>query len=584
VEAPLQEVIAPAILFDVRTQIRRTDMLQPCKMIRFITPSTSRDLLGIALSIPFAAGAHAQFNPPDNFDHQTDFDLVTENISRWGDITASVKSNVGGIAYTGVVFIDEDDGDEAFIPFWLEADTRAYDSARGGAGDVLLVVGSTQNPNTPTIWVLQKAGCSWSEHGATTDLQQRIRDFFVPEDGSEPQYFSSVIADDSNKQWLMIGNGSVVRPGDEVTGPVTVRIPYSLVSDDVEFSGPRSPSGRRESVGALCDDDDDNEFGLGEVWDLERASSASGEPSIDFWVSGSASVTTGPILTSGLATIDGLTDTSITMPVQDHFLITPSQDSNTFWYCRDKDPRTVIYCRGYDALPDGASCGLMRWHNEGKAEEDRAWYSSGDSRTVTDVLPWLDNASMNATAMRATKIIRDGQLETRIVGLDRISPPDDNETQSNPRRMNDTGTMPFVWKTDRAVEWKWDPDVQAFTAHDLNDRVQDGTPLRSANGINEHHDIIGMAFEDDDAVGFHGYLLTDADVLINLDELALQPRCTGDLNGDGTVNGADFGLLLAEWGEAPFNRKDLNCDGTVNGSDVGLLLAAWGDCPDDTDG
>ena len=42
--------------------------------------------------------------------------------------------------------------------------------------------------------------------------------------------------------------------------------------------------------------------------------------------------------------------------------------------------------------------------------------------------------------------------------------------------------------------------------------------------------------------------------------------------------------LLAEWGEAPFNRKDLNCDGTVNGSDVGLLLAAWGDCPDDTDG
>jgi hypothetical protein len=583
VEAPLQEVIAPAILFDVRTQIRRTDMLQPCKMIRFITPSTSRDLLGIALALPFATCAHAQFNPPENFIDQKAFDLVTENISRWGDITASVKSNVGGVAYTGIVFIDDSSG--LLIPFWLTTGHRAYDSARSPSGDLLVVGSRTENGNSPAVWVLKQDGCSWSEHEDTEDLQQRIDVLFKDDLESDPQYFSSVVADDSNEQWLMIGNGIVTKAkGAEVAGPVTVRIPYSLVSDDVELSGPRSFDGRRESVGALCDDDDDNEFGLGEVWDLERASSASGEPSIDFWVSGSASVTTGPILTSGLATIDGLTDTEITMPVQDHFLITPSEESNTLWYCEDSDPGTVIYCRGYDALPDGASCGLMRWHAEGNAEEDRAWYSSGDSRTVTDVLPWLDNASMNATAMRATKIIRDGQLETRIVGLDRISPPDDNETQSNPRRMNDTGTMPFVWKTDRAVEWKWDPDVQAFTAHDLNDRVQDGTPLRSANGINEHHDIIGMAFEDDDAVGFHGYLLTDADVLINLDELALQPRCTGDLNGDGTVNGADFGLLLAEWGEAPFNRKDLNCDGTVNGSDVGLLLAAWGDCPDDTNG
>ncbi|MFB0987279.1 MAG: dockerin type I repeat-containing protein, partial [Phycisphaerales bacterium] len=570
-----------AITFDVRTQIRRTDMLQPRKMIRFITPSTGRDLLGIALALPFATCAYAQFNPPGDFKDQKDFNLVTENINRWGDITASVKSNVGGIPYTGIVFIDDSSG--LLIPFWLTGGHRAYDSARSSSGDLLVVGARTDYGNSPAVWVLKQDGISWCKHAVTDELQKRIDVLFKDESGSDLQYFSSVVADDYNEQWLMIGNGIVK----EVAGPVTVRIPYSLVPDDVELSGPRSSDDRRQSVGALCVGDDDIEFGLGEVWDLELAIPTSGEPSVDFWVSGSASHATGPILTNGLATIDGLTDTSITMPVQNHFLITPSEESNTLWYCEDWDPGTVIYCRGYDALPDGASCGLMRWHAEGNAEEDRAWYSSGDSRTVTDVLPWLDNASMNATAMRATEFLNAGQIETRIVGLDRVESLDEISEPLQPKRMENTSSLiRRVWSTDRAVEWKRGPDAPGFTAHDLNDRVKNA-PLRSANGINEQHDIIGMAYDNDAAVGFYGYLLTDADVLVNLDQLALAPApapCTGDFNGDGTVNGADFGLLLAEWGEAPFTRKDLNCDGKVNGSDVGLLLAAWGDCPDDSDG
>lgn len=47
-----------------------------------------------------------------------------------------------------------------------------------------------------------------------------------------------------------------------------------------------------------------------------------------------------------------------------------------------------------------------------------------------------------------------------------------------------------------------------------------------------------------------------------------------DLNGNGAVDGADLGLLLAGWGQrAP---GDLDGDGTVAGSDLGILLAAWG--------
>ena len=55
--------------------------------------------------------------------------------------------------------------------------------------------------------------------------------------------------------------------------------------------------------------------------------------------------------------------------------------------------------------------------------------------------------------------------------------------------------------------------------------------------------------------------------------------CPGDFNGDDIVNGADFGSLLAAWGECAGCPEDINGDGLVNGADVGLFLAVWGDCP-----
>jgi hypothetical protein len=48
---------------------------------------------------------------------------------------------------------------------------------------------------------------------------------------------------------------------------------------------------------------------------------------------------------------------------------------------------------------------------------------------------------------------------------------------------------------------------------------------------------------------------------------------TGDLNGDGLVNGGDLGLLLSGWGQPGIG--DLNGDGIVNGADIGLLLSNW---------
>jgi hypothetical protein len=53
------------------------------------------------------------------------------------------------------------------------------------------------------------------------------------------------------------------------------------------------------------------------------------------------------------------------------------------------------------------------------------------------------------------------------------------------------------------------------------------------------------------------------------------PNHDADLNQDGSVDGADLGILLSNWGEY-YLPGDLNNDyDVVNGTDLGILLAAW---------
>lgn len=51
-----------------------------------------------------------------------------------------------------------------------------------------------------------------------------------------------------------------------------------------------------------------------------------------------------------------------------------------------------------------------------------------------------------------------------------------------------------------------------------------------------------------------------------------------DLDGDGFVNAADLGLLLARWGCVANCVGDLDGDGAVGGSDLKVLLNVWGAC------
>lgn len=54
--------------------------------------------------------------------------------------------------------------------------------------------------------------------------------------------------------------------------------------------------------------------------------------------------------------------------------------------------------------------------------------------------------------------------------------------------------------------------------------------------------------------------------------------CAPDFNHDGTVDGADLGSLLGEWGGCPACPQDLNGDDVVDGADLGSLLGEWGPC------
>ena len=58
-----------------------------------------------------------------------------------------------------------------------------------------------------------------------------------------------------------------------------------------------------------------------------------------------------------------------------------------------------------------------------------------------------------------------------------------------------------------------------------------------------------------------------------------QGDCPADFNGDGVVNGGDFGLLLGAWGCTVCDDQDLDDNGVVSGSDIGALLSVWGPCP-----
>jgi hypothetical protein len=53
--------------------------------------------------------------------------------------------------------------------------------------------------------------------------------------------------------------------------------------------------------------------------------------------------------------------------------------------------------------------------------------------------------------------------------------------------------------------------------------------------------------------------------------------CTGDLNEDDVVDGADLSLLLGSWAQTG-GPADIDGSGLVDGADLAALLGNWSDC------
>ena len=51
-----------------------------------------------------------------------------------------------------------------------------------------------------------------------------------------------------------------------------------------------------------------------------------------------------------------------------------------------------------------------------------------------------------------------------------------------------------------------------------------------------------------------------------------------DINGDGTVDGSDLGIMFSYWGGSE-QIADITRDGMINGEDLGLILIFWGPLP-----
>lgn len=126
------------------------------------------------------------------------------------------------------------------------------------------------------------------------------------------------------------------------------------------------------------------------------------------------------------------------------------------------------------------------------------------------------------------------------------------------------GGSSIAYAVNEAGEVVGSSDWRAFlwrdgAMTDLNTEIapDSGWLLTHATALNESGQIVGR--------GTH---------FGNPRAFLLTPRNPADLNADGTVDGADLGLLLSEWG-ATGSSADLDGDGTVDGADLGLLLSAW---------
>lgn len=124
------------------------------------------------------------------------------------------------------------------------------------------------------------------------------------------------------------------------------------------------------------------------------------------------------------------------------------------------------------------------------------------------------------------------------------------------------------------------PDNIVGTWQDAGGNSFGGSADCNDNGVCDSVDLALGVAEDCNGNGIlDGCEIAAGKNDVNGDGIPDSCQCFGDLNDNGTVDGADLAALLGAWGQTQAgSAADINGDGNIDAADLTFLLANWGPC------
>ena len=122
------------------------------------------------------------------------------------------------------------------------------------------------------------------------------------------------------------------------------------------------------------------------------------------------------------------------------------------------------------------------------------------------------------------------------------------------------------------VRWTWNNGGHTVTSGDIETCTPDNTYFDLL--LDNFHETVLWVVPEDMPDELEYYCIYHCEIL-HVGRFT-RASIVGDLDGNGSVNGADLTILLGCWGTA---CGDVNGDGSTDGSDLSVLLGNWSVTP-----
>jgi hypothetical protein len=203
---------------------------------------------------------------------------------------------------------------------------------------------------------------------------------------------------------------------------------------------------------------------------------------------------------------------------------------------------------------------------------DITYYKNNEAQWISDVGKFT-TIGFDDLGERAVVITEQyADIGVHFPEGDEVASPSDGTEDGWRVRDNPGQTKYIIFEFDKPQYWLGVDHAggMAFELY-VNENLIDEPHLFSVAGTFKFAGVVSD-------IGFNKVRLYDpVDGSVNADNIhfGAPPSCLlADLNCDGTVDGADLGLLLSAWG-VEGDPADFNADGTVDGGDLGILLGEW---------